>query len=178
MKKSNVFIALATSSRREIAEEYLINAKVYRYFDILVCGDEVEKGKPDPEIFIKAASELMCPPGECLIFEDSKNGLISADASGGIPIFIRDIKEPDPEVRALAYRTYDTMTDFLQDFIAFTPKLPIPYLNEYFPLNEENITVGIHGFGAIGGGYLASTFSHWEGYTRSGQRPGQIPHPL
>lgn len=38
-----------------IAEEYLINANVYKFFDLLVCGDEVEKGKPHPEIFITAA---------------------------------------------------------------------------------------------------------------------------
>jgi beta-phosphoglucomutase-like phosphatase (HAD superfamily) len=38
-------------SRRAIAEEYLINANVYKFFDLLVCGDEVEKGKPHPEIF-------------------------------------------------------------------------------------------------------------------------------
>jgi beta-phosphoglucomutase-like phosphatase (HAD superfamily) len=44
-------MAVATSSRRAIAEEYLINANVYKFFDLLVCGDEVEKGKPHPEIF-------------------------------------------------------------------------------------------------------------------------------
>ena len=69
LKKNHIFIALATSSRREIAEEYLIRAKVLRYFDILVCGDDVDNGKPDPEIFIKAASELSCDPSNCLIFD-------------------------------------------------------------------------------------------------------------
>lgn len=167
LKKNNVFIALATSSKREIAEEYLIYAKVYRYFDILVCGDEVEKGKPHPEIFLKAASELMCQPSECLIFEDSQNGLSAAAASGGIPIFIKDIKEP--ENKLLAYRSYDKMTEFLEDFTEFTPKLPMPQLNEYFPLNEDQVIVGIHGFGAIGGGYLAPVFAHWDGYTRPKQ---------
>lgn len=144
----------------------MIQAKVYRYFNILVCGDDVAKGKPDPEIFLKAASELMCPPSECLIFEDSPNGLAAAAAAGGIPIFIQDIKEPEPGVKALAFRAYDAMTEFLDDFAPFTPKLPMPKLNEQFPLNDENITAGIHGFGAIGGGYLAPIFSHWDGYTR------------
>lgn len=178
LKKSNIFIALATSSRHEIAEEYLINAKVYRYFDILVCGDEVTKGKPHPEIFIKAASELLCPPEKCLIFEDSQNGLLAASASGGIPIFIKDIKEPEPEIKKLAYKSYNKMTDFLNDFITFTPKCEMPQLNEYFPQNEDNITVGIHGFGAIGGGYLAPIFSHWDGYTRPSQIIGATRNPL
>lgn len=178
LKKSDVFIALATSSRREIAEEYLINAKVYRYFDILVCGDEVKKGKPDPEIFIKAAAELTCPPSECLIFEDSQNGLIAAGASGCIPIFIKDIKDPEPAVKALAYKAYTKMTVFLMDLIQFTPRLPMPQLNESFPQNTDNVTVGIHGFGAIGGGYLAPIFSHWDGYTRPKQIIGATRNPL
>lgn len=178
LKKNNIFIALATSSRREIAEEYLISAKVYRYFDIIVCGDEVSKGKPNPEIFQKAAFELTCNPSECLIFEDSQNGLIAASSAGGIPIFIKDIKEPDAEVKALAYKSYEKMTDFLKDFIPFSSKLSVPYLNEYFPLNEENVVAGIHGFGAIGGGYLAPIFSHWDGYTRPAQIIGATRNPL
>lgn len=167
LKKNNVFIALATSSRREIAEEYLIKAKVFRYFEIIVCGDEIKNGKPHPEIFIKAINELSCSPETCLIFEDSQNGLLAASASGGKPIFIKDIKEPDPEVKALAYKSYSNINMFLRDLIAFMPKLlPVPQLNEHYPMSKENITVGIHGFGAIGGGYLAPIFSHWDGYTR------------
>jgi HAD superfamily hydrolase (TIGR01509 family) len=166
LKKSGILIALATSSRREIAEEYLLNAKVQRFFDIMVCGEEVEKGKPDPEIFLKAASELNCEPGSCIIFEDSQNGLLAASAAGGIPIFIKDIKEPDPEVKALAFNSYEKMTDFLEELIAQMPKMHPPALNEHFPQSIGYHVAGIHGFGAIGGGYLAQIFSHWDGYTR------------
>lgn len=178
LKKNNIFIALATSSQHVIAEEYLINAKVYRYFDIIVCGDEVEKGKPDPEIFIKAANELQCSPSDCLIFEDSQNGLLAASASGGIPIYIKDLKDPELQVKNLAFKAYEKMTDFLTDFISFIPKCPMPQLNEHFPLNQDNITVGIHGFGAIGGGYLAPVFSHWDGYTRPHKIIGATRNPL
>ena len=92
-----------------------------------------------------------CTPSECLIFEDSQNGLIAAGASGCIPIFIKDIKEPEPAVKALAYKSYNKMTDFLIDLVQFTPRLPMPQLNESFPQNTDNVIVGIHGFGAIGG---------------------------
>jgi HAD superfamily hydrolase (TIGR01509 family) len=98
LKKNGVLIALATSSRREIAEEYLINARVLRFFDITVCGEEVERGKPDPEIFLKAANELNCEPGSCLIFEDSRNGLIAASAAGGHPhLHNKTSKTPTPK---------------------------------------------------------------------------------
>ncbi len=178
LKKSDVLIALATSSRREIAEEYLHSARVLRFFDITVCGEEVEKGKPNPEIFLKAANELNCEPGNCLIFEDSQNGLSAASAAGGIPIFIKDIKEPDQEVKALAFRSYEGLTDFLNELSLQMPKMNMPTLNEHFPQSVGHNVAGIHGFGAIGGGYLAQIFSHWDGYTRPRQIIGATSDSL
>lgn len=176
LKKNGVLIALATSSRRAIAEEYLVNAKVMRYFDILVCGDDVEKGKPDPEIFLKAASELNCDASACLIFEDSSNGLLAAAAAGGLPVYIKDIKDPAPDVKAKAFRAYEDMVAFLDDLITYTPKLSMPKINEQFPQSIGDVKVGIHGFGAIGGGYLAQIFSHWDGYTRPREIIGATPN--
>ncbi len=178
LKKNDIFIALATSSRREIATEYLIQAKVYRYFNILVCGDDVENGKPHPDIFLKASRELMCPTSSCLIFEDSQNGLLAAAAAGGIPIYIKDMKDPDPKVKAMAFRSYDSMMDFVEDLTRFTPKLPMPQLNEPFPQSEDAVIAGIHGFGAIGGGYFAPIFLHWDGYTRPHKLIGALRNPL
>lgn len=171
-KKNGIFIALATSSKRVIAEEYLLNSYTMRYFDIIICGDEVENGKPDPEIFIKASKELICEPENCLIFEDSENGLIAASGSGANPVFIKDIKEPRKDIKDLAYKAYDSMLDFLEDLIRHTPKMPMPKINESFPQRKNHIKVGIHGFGAIGGGYLTQIFSHWDGYTRPAEIVG------
>ncbi|BAH06983.1 bifunctional mannitol-1-phosphate dehydrogenase/phosphatase [Clostridium kluyveri] len=166
LKKSGILIALATSSRRAIAEEYLLNARVMRFFDVIVCGNEVTKGKPDPEIFLKAADELNCHPSHCLIFEDSQNGLIAAADSGGIPIFIKDIKEPEKHIKNRVFKAYNSMVEFHEDLVKFTPKMSMPKLNEHFPQSFGYVKAGIHGFGAIGGGYLTQIFSHWDGYTR------------
>ncbi len=84
LRKAGLRMAVATSSRRAIAEEYLINANVYKFFDVLVCGDEVEKGKPHPEIFLSAAQKLNLEPAQCFMFEDSENGIRSAHDAGGI----------------------------------------------------------------------------------------------
>src|SRR5690606_25767850 len=97
LRKTGLTLAVATSSRRAIAEEYLINANVLKYFDITVCGDEVSQGKPHPEIFLTAASELNCQPELCLMFEDSEYGLLTAAAAGGLAILINDINEPTPD---------------------------------------------------------------------------------
>lgn len=172
LKKNRVLLAVATSSKRIITEEYLMRANIMSYFDIIVCGDEVEKGKPNPEIFLKASGELNCEPENCIIFEDSQNGLIAAADSGAMPIFIKDMKDPKEEVKARTFKAYDSMLEFLEDLIKYTAKMPSPRLNEHFPKRFNHMKVGIHGFGAIGGGYLTQIFSHWDGYTRPAEIVG------
>ncbi|MDY6946440.1 MAG: HAD-IA family hydrolase [Pseudomonadota bacterium] len=166
LRRSGLTMAVATSSRRSIAEEYLINANVLKYFDITVCGDEVQRGKPHPEIFLRAATELNRSPHRCLMVEDSENGLLSASEAGGQPILIHDIKAPRAQVEARAFKAYGSMLEFLSDLADCVPKLEVPALTDPFPQATSQVRVGIHGFGAMGGGYLTQVFSHWDGYTR------------
>lgn len=166
LRKSGLTMAVATSSRRAIAEEYLINANVLKYFDITVCGDEVSQGKPNPEIFLRAAGALNCAPERCFMVEDSENGMLSAIRAEGQPILIEDIKPPADEIKAGALKAYSNMAEFLADLSECVPHLGMPELNEPFPQALNQFRVGIHGFGAIGGGYLTQVFSHWDGYTR------------
>ena len=51
-------------------------------FDAVVTGDDVAKKKPDPEIFLLAASRLNLPPENCLVIEDAPNGILAAKAAG------------------------------------------------------------------------------------------------
>jgi len=166
LRKYGLTLAVATSSRRAIAEEYLINANVLKYFDVTVCGDEVSQGKPHPQIFLDAARALNCLPDHCLMLEDSENGLLSAICAGGQPILVEDIKPPAPQVKAGALKVYASMHGFLGDLNECMPDLGTPELTEPFPQTLNQFSVGIHGFGAMGGGYLTQIFSHWDGYTR------------
>jgi len=102
LRKAGLKMAVATSSRRAIAEEYLINANVYKFFDVLVCGDEIKQGKPHPEIFISAAEKINLSPAQCLMFEDSENGLRSAYDAGGMTVLFKDIKTPNESMLAQA----------------------------------------------------------------------------
>jgi HAD superfamily hydrolase (TIGR01509 family) len=166
LRKSGLRMAVATSSRRAIAEEYLINANVYKFFDVLVCGDEVEHGKPHPEIFEKAAEKLNLDTSQCLMFEDSENGITSAHAAGGMTILLKDIKAPNDNMLSKADFYFETMYECLEDLDQYVPAMEMPILQEAFPQTLNQLTVGIHGFGAIGGGYIAQILSHWDGYTR------------
>ena len=70
LKKNNIKTALATSARRWRAEIQLEMAEINGLFDVVVCGDEIRRLKPNPEIFIKTAGKLELEPEECIVIED------------------------------------------------------------------------------------------------------------
>jgi HAD superfamily hydrolase (TIGR01509 family) len=91
-------VAVATSSTRNVALWKLRMAGIEEHFPLLVCGDEVRRGKPAPDIFLKAAGLLGGEPAGCLGFEDSPAGLRALEAAGIRSVFIRDMVEPSPEI--------------------------------------------------------------------------------
>lgn len=83
VKKKNLKCAVATSADRVKME---INLKAIQIppeeFDALINGLDVEKKKPDPEIYLRAAAEIGVDPGNCLVVEDAVNGVRAAKAAG------------------------------------------------------------------------------------------------
>ncbi len=98
LKSINAKLAVATSSPRWEVERHLKDAGIIDYFPVIVCGDMVEKSKPDPEIYLKACELLRVEPEDCIALEDSKNGLLSAHRAGCKPIMVPDLWEPDEEI--------------------------------------------------------------------------------
>jgi len=74
--------AVATSTPRPVAEIVLGKLGVVGRYAALACGDEVEHGKPAPDIFLLAAARLGVAPAACLALEDSAAGCIAAVAAG------------------------------------------------------------------------------------------------
>lgn len=74
--------ALATSSIRQLVNVILKRFEIEEVFDTVTCGDEISKGKPDPEIFLKTANKLNILPEECMVVEDSLNGMKAGKAAG------------------------------------------------------------------------------------------------
>ena len=93
---------LATSTGRVTALRYLELARVNRYFKGAVCGDEVEHGKPAPDIFLRAAALAGAAPGQCMVQEDSPNGLRAGAAAGCRAVMVPDLDPATPELAALA----------------------------------------------------------------------------
>lgn len=90
-------IALASSTSTKSVMHHLNDTKIKDYFDVIVCGDQVERSKPEPDIYIKAAELLGLPPKACYAVEDSKNGLLSAHRAGCQVIMVPDLWQGDDE---------------------------------------------------------------------------------
>lgn len=102
LKAHGIKIAMATSSNRADAERNLNMAGLRDYFDALICGDMIQKSKPDPDIYLTAARTLGVQPGECIGLEDSRNGIKSVAAAGMHGMLIPDLIQPDEEMRVSA----------------------------------------------------------------------------
>lgn len=98
LRRRGVKTALVTMSLRRMALQ-VVEAIDFDAFDVVVAGDDVVHGKPHAEPYLKAARLLGVDPSQCVAFEDSISGILSAEAAGtkavGIPNVIRIPQHPD-----------------------------------------------------------------------------------
>lgn len=111
--------AVATSSSRLYLERILQRIELHEEFEITLTGDDVERAKPDPEIYLKAADALGIAPSRMLVFEDSEAGSIAAATAGA-----RVVSIPHSHTRH---------HDFTRS-VAVTDKLNCPGTRELFDL--------------------------------------------
>jgi beta-phosphoglucomutase family hydrolase len=82
LERNGFKAAVATSSSRDFAENILNMLKIRKKFEVVVTADDIEKCKPNPEIFLLTARLLGVKPGDCVVIEDSANGVIAAKRAG------------------------------------------------------------------------------------------------
>ncbi|ABQ47525.1 HAD-superfamily hydrolase, subfamily IA, variant 3 [Thermotoga petrophila RKU-1] len=82
VKSKRIKLALATSTPQREALERLRRLDLERYFDVMVFGDQVKNGKPDPEIYLLVLERLNVVPEKVVVFEDSKSGVEAAKSAG------------------------------------------------------------------------------------------------
>ncbi|MBI2443615.1 MAG: HAD family phosphatase [Candidatus Levybacteria bacterium] len=76
-------LAMATGGHtREMVEKILTSLELRKPFSLIVSSDEVSKGKPDPEVYIYTLKKLALSAGECVVFEDSVNGVKAGKGAG------------------------------------------------------------------------------------------------
>lgn len=103
IRNNGLKCAVATSTRRESAEKTLHEIGVWDYLDAVVYGDEVEHGKPEPDIFLRAAKAIGISPSEAVVVEDSINGIKAGYAAGMRVVHIPDTIAIDDDIRKLTY---------------------------------------------------------------------------
>ena len=102
---------LATNSRAINAYECLELAGIKDVFSTIISRDDVQHGKPAPDIFLKAAELLQVPINECLVLEDSHAGILAASRAGAFSIFVPSSESVDPLTVELCDRVMIDLED-------------------------------------------------------------------
>ena len=114
LKQKGIKVALATSTIKEKALPEIRLAGIEEYFDVFICGDMIERGKPAPDIYLKACEVLEANPANAYAIEDSFNGIRSASRAGMHAIMVPDLLQPDEEIRGLAECVLPSLLDALE----------------------------------------------------------------
>jgi pseudouridine-5'-monophosphatase len=113
-------LGLATSSHRHLVDVKFSQRSWAKYFDTIVCGDDIEltRGKPAPDIFLLCAKRLGVAAEDCIAFEDSPNG-VTAATSAGMQVIAISSPYVEPSALSGAERTishYEELNELLSGF--------------------------------------------------------------
>ncbi len=109
LTERGVPIAVATSTRAGNAQSALAAAGLLSRLPVCVTGDQVQHGKPAPEIFLTAAARLGVPAHHCIAVEDSEVGARAAVAAGMCTLLVPDLKPPSSELAAMVSEVLASM---------------------------------------------------------------------
>lgn len=109
LTEENIPFAIATSSIRADAE-HALGERIAR-FPVVITGDQVARGKPDPEIYLTAAAALGIAADRCIGLEDSNPGLAAAHAAGMAAIMVPDLSPPTEASRGIAHGIFPSLVE-------------------------------------------------------------------
>lgn len=117
LKKASYKIGLASSSKMKIISAVLDKLQLHDYFEVVHSAEFEKYGKPHPQVFISAADMLGIHPSECVVFEDSLNGVISALAAGMKCIAVPEKDATNLNKFIISDKTLNSLTDFEIDLL-------------------------------------------------------------
>jgi len=121
LKSVDTPLAVGSSTCIADVKSCLNTAGVIGYFDVLVGGDQVDDGKPAPDIFLKCAKLLDVASADCLVIEDSKNGIRGANAADIPVVMIPDqIPAEDLDGAGLDFSVYSSLRELKEGLVALS----------------------------------------------------------
>lgn len=102
LKERGYILAAASSTPYEKTCLHLRHTELFDYFGVIVCGDMVAKGKPEPDIFLKAAELANTDPSQCVVVGDTPADVLGANAAGIPVILIPDQVPANEQTTALS----------------------------------------------------------------------------
>ena len=115
-KASGIGLAIGSSARQGNIDFVIDGLDLRKFFDVVVGAADVKHGKPDPEMFLKAAAAMKVKPGSCWVFEDAQAGLDAAHAAGMPAVLVAF----DESVKPLA--THPAVREVVEDFRALAAR--------------------------------------------------------
>ena len=111
LKDNNYKTIVATSSNRDRVDKILAQAKITEFFDDSICGDEVTKGKPNPEVFLKSCQKLGVNVDEAIVLEVSEAGIQASYDANIKVICIPDMKYPEKQYEEKTFKILKDLTE-------------------------------------------------------------------
>ena len=109
LRNMGILITLATSTHRERMEWYLEMTDLTHTFDSIMTGESVEHSKPAPDIFLQGAERIGCKPEECVVVEDSRNGVLAGVRANMKVVMVPDMQPATPDLLALLWHCLPTI---------------------------------------------------------------------
>lgn len=114
LKDKDIKLTVGTSSNREYVELVLKHKGIYDRFEHVVCGSDVEHGKPDPDIYLKGMSYYNFDPQEVIVFEDADTGARAGLKAGARVIIVPDLGEITDEVKSQVLTIIDNLKQAIE----------------------------------------------------------------
>jgi HAD superfamily hydrolase (TIGR01509 family) len=117
LKENNILLSIGSNAIRENVLMTIEELGITDYFSSIICGDEVSKGKPNPEMYLKTLSNLKMDKNECIIFEDSIEGVTAAKNAGIKSIGVTSSQSSEILKSVGAFKTINDYTEISLDNI-------------------------------------------------------------
>lgn len=148
LKEKGIPMAVASSSREDVVYRHLRNGNIAGYFDAVLAGGSVERSKPAPDIFLLAAEKLGVRPADCLVLEDSYNGVRAGHAGGFVTVMVPDLLPADEEMRALYTAECASLHEVRQlledNRLCLSQRLPAPVRAVFFDIDGTLVSFKTH----------------------------------